>query len=67
MVTVAGDGRSIGAVYAPSDVIVPTLALPPGTPFALQLTLLSAVLLTVALNVVEFPSTSDWLFGVTVT
>jgi len=37
-VTVAGDGRSAGAVYTPLAVIVPTVALPPATPFTLQLT-----------------------------
>src|SRR5262249_17831563 len=66
-VTVAGDGRSFGAVYAPVVVIVPTAALRPGTPFTLQLTAVLAVLLTVALNLVVFPSTTELLFGVTAT
>jgi len=37
-VTVAGEGRSTGAVYTPLAEIVPTKALPPATPFALQFT-----------------------------
>jgi len=67
MVTVAGDGRSAGAVYTPLVVMVPSAALPPGTPFTVQLTAVSVVLLTLALNDVVFPKITDPLFGVTVT
>jgi hypothetical protein len=65
MVTVAGDGRSAGAVYAPLLLIVPVAALPPGTPFTLQLTAVSVVFATLALKVVVFPSTTELVFGVT--
>jgi hypothetical protein len=67
IVTVAGDGRSAGAVYAPPLVIVPSATLPPGTPFTLQLTASSVVFATLALKLAPFPSTTDPLFGVTVT
>src|SRR5258708_26661338 len=65
--TVAGDGRSAGAVYTPADVIVPTVALPPGTVLTLQLTAVSVVFVTAAVNVSWFPSTTDPVAGVTVT
>ncbi|HEV1994989.1 MAG TPA: hypothetical protein VGR03_11715 [Candidatus Acidoferrum sp.] len=65
--TVAGDGRSVGAVYTPRDVIVPSVAFPPGTPFTLQLTAVSVVLVTVAAKVAWPPSTTDPLAGFTVT
>src|SRR5260370_24480982 len=65
--TVAGDGRSGGAVYTPADVIVPTVALPPGTVLTLQLTAVSVVFVTAAVNVSWFPSTTDPVAGVTVT
>jgi hypothetical protein len=50
--TVAGEGKSTGAVYTPEDVIVPTAAFPPGVPFTLQFTAVFVVLTTVAVNVV---------------
>src|SRR5260370_5881333 len=65
--TVAGGGRSAGAVYTPADVIVPTVALPPGTVLTLQLTAVSVVFVTAAVNVSWFPSTTDPVAGVTVT
>ncbi len=65
--TVAGDGRSAGAVYTPADVIVPSVAFPPETPFTLQLTAVSVVPVTFALNVAWFPSTTDPLVDVTLT
>jgi hypothetical protein len=49
--TDAGDGKSAGAVYTPPEEIVPAAALPPATPFTLQLTLVFAVFVTVAENV----------------
>jgi hypothetical protein len=49
--TVAGDGRSAGAVYIPAVVIVPSVVFPPGTPLTLQLTAVSVVFVTVAVNV----------------
>jgi len=65
--TVAGDGRSGGAVYTPVDVIVPRVAFPPATPLTLQFTAVSVVFGTVATNVSWFPSTTDPVVGVTVT
>ena len=65
--TIAGDGRSAGAVYTPSAAMVPTVAFPPAAPFTLQLTAVSAVFVTVAENGVVFPRSTDPLFGATVT
>ena len=65
--TVAGDGRSAGAVYTPSAAMVPTVALPLGVPFTLQLTLVSVAFVTFAVNAIVFPSSTDPLFGATVT
>ena len=65
--TVADAGRIAGAVYTPSGVIVPDVALPPGVPFADQLTALSAVFATFAENGIAFPSIGDPLFGEIVT
>ncbi len=49
--TVAGDGRSAGAVYTPAEVIVPSAAFPPATPLTPQLTVVSVVFVTVAVKV----------------
>jgi len=65
--TVAGDGRSIGAVYTPAVVIVPSAAFPPATPLTLQLTVASVVFVTVAVNVTWLPSTTVPVPGVTLT
>jgi len=65
--TVADAGRIAGAVYTPSGVIVPEVALPPRVPFTLQLTAVSAVFVTFAENGIAFPSISEPLFGETVT
>jgi hypothetical protein len=65
--TVAGEDRAAGAVYTPADVIVPSVAFPPGTPLTLQVTAVSVVFVTVATNVIWFPSTTDPFVGVTVT
>ena len=65
--TFAGEGKSAGAVYTPPGVIVPVAALPPAVPFTLQFTLISVVFVTVAENVAVFPSSTDPLFGATVT
>jgi hypothetical protein len=67
IVTVVGEGRSAGAVYTPSAVIVPAEALPAGMLFTLQLTLVLVVFVTVAANVCEFPRSTDTVVGVTVT
>jgi len=65
--TVADAGSIAGAVYTPSNVIVPDVALPPGAPFTLQVTAVSAVFATFAENSSAFPSITDPLFGETVT
>ncbi len=67
MVTLAGDGRLAGAVYAPAEVIVPAAAPPPGTPFTLQVTAVFVELVTVATNVCVFPSVTPLLCGATLT
>ena len=64
---VADAGRIAGAVYTPSGVIVPNVALPPGAPFTDQLTAVSAVFANFAVNGIAFPSMTDPLFGETVT
>ena len=56
-------GKSAGAVYTPSAVIVPEVVLPPGAPFTLQLTAVSAVFATFAENGIAFPSITDPDFG----
>jgi hypothetical protein len=61
--TVTGDGKSAGAVYTPAAVIVPVAALPPETPFTLQLTVVSVVFLTVAVKVSILPSNTEPLGG----
>ena len=48
-VTVAGDGSRLGARYVP-PLIVPTVALPPETPFTLQVTAVFEEFVTVAVN-----------------
>jgi hypothetical protein len=65
--TVSGDGMSAGAVYTPADLIVPSSAVPPGTPFTLQLAAVSFVFVTVAVKVAWAPSTTDPFAGFTVT
>ena len=65
--TIAGDCVSRGAVYTPAEVIVPSVAFPPGTPLMLQLTAVSDVFVTVAVNVTWFPNKTDAFVGFTVT
>src|SRR5207245_7664021 len=48
--TCAGLGTWAGAVYKPEEEIVPTVAVPPATPFTSQVTFLLPVLVTVAVN-----------------
>lgn len=62
--TVAGDGRSAGAVYSPAAEIVPRVALPPATPFTVQETAASVVPLTVAVNACVLPKRMEALPGV---
>src|SRR5437764_207988 len=49
-VTAAGFGTTAGAVYRPELDIVPTVALPPLTPFTCQVTAVLLVFCTVAVN-----------------
>ena len=65
--TIDGEGKSLGAVYTPAELMVPLDTLPPGTSFTLHLTFMSVVFVTVAANVCEFPSKTEPLLGVTVT
>jgi hypothetical protein len=65
--TLAGDGKSAGAVNIPELVIVPLDTLPPETPFTLQVTVVSAVFFTVAMKVIVFPSNTALLCGVIAT
>lgn len=51
IVTVAGVGTVIGAVYTPDAEIIPSAALPPAVPLTLQLTAMLEVPVTVAANV----------------
>src|SRR5438046_10540550 len=48
--TCAGLGTWAGAVYRPDEEIVPTVAVPPATPFTSQVTFLLLVLVTVSVN-----------------
>jgi hypothetical protein len=74
-VTVAGEGMLVGAVYMPELEIVPTVVLPPATPFTCQVTALLAEFMTVAENdwVAEIATlalvgpTATVIIGVTVT
>jgi hypothetical protein len=49
-VTDAGLGTAEGAVYSPEVEIVPTVELPPATPFTCQVTAVLEVPVTVAVN-----------------
>ena len=66
-VTEAGFGRSWGAVYSPPVVIVPTVELPPATPFTAQVTVVFEDPVTVALNCCVLPSRTFALAGDTET
>lgn len=64
-VTVFVDGTLDGGVYTPALEIVPTVLLPPVTPFTSQLTAVLLKLLTVAVKASVLPSRT-WLLPVTV-
>jgi hypothetical protein len=49
--TVAGEGRSAGAVYTPAELIAPSVVFPPCTVLTFQLTAVSVVFVTAAVNV----------------
>jgi len=63
-VTAVLAGRSPGDVYTPFELIVPTVALPPGIPFTLQVTEVFIVLETVATKVCVAPSSTEAAAGV---
>jgi hypothetical protein len=65
-VTVAGVGKTCGAMKIPAE-IVPTELLPPGTPAALQVTAVFAVLATTTDSAMVLPSNTELLVGLTVT
>jgi hypothetical protein len=56
-----------GAVKTPSADIVPTVALPPGTPATLHVTLVSAAFDTVAENSAALPNSTGAPAGITLT
>src|SRR5215472_10823593 len=57
-VTVAGEGTAEGGVYTPPAEIVPTVELPPDTPFTHQVTVESSELLMTAVKVSVAPPAS---------
>src|SRR5271154_4055995 len=61
--TLAGGGKSAGAGYAPAGVMVPVVALPPGTPCTLQVTAVLAVPVTAAANVWVLPRITEPVGG----
>lgn len=65
--TLAGDGKSAGAVYRPADVMVPAAVLPLETPFTLQVTAKLEVPMTVAINALVLPRMTEPVCGVTLT
>lgn len=65
--TVAGAGRSTGAMYTPLAAIVPTALFPSGASFTLQVTPVSLAFATLAVNVSELPRSTSLLVDVTVT
>jgi hypothetical protein len=67
MVTVAGAGTAIGAVYTPEAEIIPTVALPPAIPLTLQFTAMLEEPVTAAANVCVIPICTLAIAGVTVT
>ena len=55
MVTTAGAGTLVGAVYKPDPEMVPTVLLPPAMPLTCHVTVLVSELSTVATKVVVWP------------
>jgi hypothetical protein len=66
-VTLEGEGSIRGAAYIPAAEIVPIVGLPPTTPFTLQLTLVSVVPATLAVNNWAWPSKTETFGGEMVT
>ena len=67
MLTLAGEGKSAGAVYLPVEEIIPSIAFPPGTPLTAHDTSMFVVFVTVAAKVCELPKITAPLVGLTVT
>ena len=67
MVTEGGLGRTFGAVYTPVPVIVPTLELPPETPFTCHSAVWSVELIILADKLSEAPARMLEPFGESVT
>ena len=65
--TVAGLGMTLGAVYNPFVLIVPTVALPPVVPFTCHVTAVFVVPVTVSVNCFDWPGLTVADAGVTVT
>jgi len=65
--TLAGDGKSAGAVYVPVVVMVPEAELPPGMPSTLQDTAVLAVPVTAAVKVCVLPRIMEPVGGLIVT
>jgi hypothetical protein len=65
IVTVAGVGTVMGAVYTPDAEIIPTVALPPAVPLTLQLTAVLEAPVTAAVNVCVIPTVTLMVAGVT--
>ncbi len=67
MLTEAGLGRAVGAVYTPVALILPTVASPPAVPFTDHVTDWSITFLMLALNCCVSPERTLAVAGVTVT
>jgi hypothetical protein len=67
IVTLAGFGKSWGAVYSPVLDIVPTVEFPPEAPFTLQVTAVFDVPVTAAVNCCVLPSNTLELADETIT
>jgi hypothetical protein len=60
---VAGEGTLPGALYSPLVLMVPNVEFPPVTPFTFHVTDLFVVLVTVAVNCLDFPTRTLALVG----
>jgi hypothetical protein len=65
MMTAAGDGTVAGAVYSPAVSMVPWVVSPPVTPLTCQITAVSEVLVTEAVNFFVPETGTEVLAGVT--
>ena len=65
IITVAGEGTVIGAVYIPDAEIIPTVAFPPAVPLTLQFTPIFDEPVTAAVNICVIPAWTVAVAGVT--